>query len=96
MEELLHIFHRLDTTSEALPTPIRGHPTTGRHSEPVPQPTQPSAQVGDVRLSLSDKYDGTRSKYHCIPLQCSLYFAHQKGAPTTERSKVATVISLLT
>ena len=29
-------------------------------------------------------------------LQCSLYFAYQTGAPTTERSKVATVISLLT
>ena len=29
-------------------------------------------------------------------LQCSLYFAHQMRAPTTERSKVATVIYLLT
>lgn len=36
------------------------------------------------------------SKYSGILLQCSLYFAHQMGAPTSERSKVATVSTLLT
>ena len=47
-------------------------------------------------LSLPEKYDGTLSKCCGFLLQCSLYFTHQMGAPTTERCKVATVISLLT
>ena len=45
---------------------------------------------------LLDKYDGTPSKCCDFLLQCSLYFTHQMGAPTTKRSKVTMVISLLT
>ena len=64
-------------------------------AEPEHQSIQQSAQVSDARLSLPDKYDGTPSKYHGFLLQCSLYFVQQIGAITTERSKFATVISLL-
>ena len=64
--------------------------------EPAHQSVQQSAQVSDASLFLPDKYDGTPSKCSGYLLQCSLYFAHQMGIPTTERSKVATVISLLT
>lgn len=66
------------------------------HSEPVPQPSQLSTQVNDALLSLSEMYDSTLSKCRGFLLQCSLYFAYQMGATTTERSKDATVISLLT
>ena len=81
------------TPPARLSIPIKGPLTTGRHSEPVPQPTQPSAQVSDDLLFLQEKYDGTPSKCRSFLLQCSVY---QTGALTTERSQVATVISLLT
>ncbi|KAK6300786.1 hypothetical protein J4Q44_G00288840, partial [Coregonus suidteri] len=82
MEEVLRVLHR------------RGPPTTGCHSEPAPQTTQPSTQVSDARLSLPEKYATTPSKCCGVLLQCSLYFVYQTGVPTTEGSKVATVISL--
>jgi hypothetical protein len=64
--------------------------------EPAQQPIQQPTQVSDARFSLPDIYDGTPSKCPGFQLQCSLYFTHWREAPTTERSKVATVISLLT
>lgn len=73
-----------------------GYSTTSQPSKPSHQPIQQPAQVSKSRLSLPDKYDGIPSKCRGFLLQCSLYLAHQMGALTTERSKVATVISLLT
>ena len=89
MREILHILHCLDIASEVLHTPIKGPPTTDHHSEPVPQPTQPSTQVSNARLSLPEKYDRTLSKCSGFLLQCSLYFAYQTGSPIIERSKGA-------
>ena len=61
-----------------------------------PQPTQPSTQVSDARRSLPEKYVSTPLKCHGFLLRCSHYFTYQTGAPTTKRSDIATVISLLT
>ncbi|XP_031679718.1 uncharacterized protein LOC116374078 [Oncorhynchus kisutch] len=77
------------STAEDILEPV--YPTS-QHTQPIQQP----AKVSDARLSLPEKYEGTPFKCRGFLLQCSLYFAHQMGAPTTEMSKVATVISLLT
>ena len=78
MKEFLLVLHRLDTTSEVLHTSDRGLPTNGRHSEPVPRPTQLSTQVSDAPVSFLEKYDGTPSKCGSFLLQCSLYFTYQR------------------
>ena len=44
MKEVLLVVNRLDNPSKVLHTFDRGPPTMGRHSELVPQSTQPSAQ----------------------------------------------------
>ena len=76
---LYHVLHHLDTTCEVLQSSDRGPPTMGRHSKPVPEPTQPSTQVSVARLSLPEKYGSTPLKCCGFLLQCSLYFAYQSG-----------------
>jgi hypothetical protein len=75
------VLQHLKHTRAALPSTSRGYSTTSRLSEPAHQSIQQSAQISDARLSLPDKYDGTSSKCRGFLLQCSLYFAHQMGAP---------------
>ena len=90
--------HPRSSTSRSSPKGV--NPNEGRilyhKSTQHLSPFQQSAQARDVRLSIPDKHDGTPSKCSDFLPQCSLFFAHQMGAPTTESSKVATIISLLT
>ena len=73
-----------------------GYSRASLHCEPAQRPIQQPTQVSDARLSLPEKYDVTPSKGSGFLLQGAIDFSHLMGAPTTERSKVATVISLLT
>lgn len=87
IEEVLRSLQRLNSG---------GYYRASLPNESAHQPIQQPAQVSDAHLSLLERYNWTTSKCRGFLFQCSLYFTHQMGAPTTKRSKVATVISLLT
>lgn len=67
--------------------------------QPVSQLASPLISLLPLQMHSSHSRTGMMakpSKCKRFLLQCSLYFAYQSGAPISDASKVATVISLLT
>ena len=83
------------STAEDILEPV--YPTS-QHTSPSSNPLRSVIPVYPSRrnMTVHQTNAGTPNKCHGFLLQCSLYFSHQLGAPTIEKSKVATVISLLT